>query len=143
MKRILLLHGPNINLTGIREPDIYGTETLEEINAQVVELARTMSVNCDVFQSNHEGGLIDKIHTAMYEYDGIIINPGAYTHYSYAIRDAVAAVRKPCIEVHLSNVHTREDWRSKSVIAPVCAGQVVGFGTYGYILALYGLAKLI
>lgn len=136
MKKILVLHGPNINLTGIREPDTYGRVTLEDINREIQECAAQLGLACDIFQSNHEGVLIDQIHRALEEYDGIVINAGAYTHYSYAIRDAISSVRKPCVEVHMSNIHAREPFRHESVIAPVCIGQVCGFGKESYLLGL-------
>lgn len=142
-KRIIVIHGPNINLTGEREASIYGKETFESINRQILDYAESLSFSCATFQSNIEGELINKIHEARNEYDGIILNAGAYTHYSYAIRDAIAAVHIPCIEVHFSNIFGREDFRSKSVIAPVCAGQIAGFGKYSYILALNGLQQIL
>lgn len=136
MKKILIINGPNLNLLGTREKDVYGTETLEDIAVKVSEEAKKLSLDFDFIQSNHEGEIIDKIHDARGKYQVIIINPGAYTHYSYAIRDAVKAVLIPTIEIHLSNIHGREEFRSKSVIAPVCAGQICGFGSNSYILAL-------
>lgn len=114
MKKVLLIHGPNLNLTGMREPGIYGTDTLASINAEVVQKCERLGMDCSVFQSNSEGALIDRIHAAREDCDAIIMNAGAYTHYSYAIRDAIAAVRLPCIEVHMSNVHAREEFRHKS-----------------------------
>ena len=136
MKRILLLHGPNLNLTGVREREIYGAETLEDINEELLQYAKELGVELEIFQSNHEGALIDRIHQAYGTKDAIVINPGAYTHYSYAIRDAVAAVCLPAVEVHLSNIHQREEFRHTSVIAPVCKGQICGFGKWGYFAAL-------
>ena len=133
---ILVIHGPNINLTGKREPDKYGSETIDDINAQIMQKADMLGLGCEIFHSNHEGVIIDKIHSAMGKYAGIVINAGAYTHYSYAIRDAIAAVNVPCIEVHFSNIHARDDFRHKSVIAPVCVGSVAGFGKYSYIMAM-------
>lgn len=143
MKKILVLHGPNINLTGIREPDTYGRVTLEDINREIQECAAQIGVSCDIFQSNHEGVLIDKIHQALEDYDGIVINAGAYTHYSYAIRDAISSVRKPCVEVHMSNIHAREPFRHESVIAPVCIGQICGFGKESYLLGLQAVSRLL
>ncbi len=143
MKKILVLHGPNINLTGIREPDTYGRVTLEDINREIQECAAQLGVSCDIFQSNHEGVLIDKIHQALEDYDGIVINAGAYTHYSYAIRDAISSVRKPCVEVHMSNIHAREPFRHESVIAPVCIGQICGFGKESYLLGLQAVSRLL
>lgn len=136
MKQILLIHGPNINLTGQREPGIYGRNTLAAINAEVVNKCEQNGMKCVVFQSNSEGELIDRIHDARDDCDGIIINAGAYTHYSYAIRDAISAVCLPAIEVHLSNVHAREEFRHKSVLAAVCAGVIAGFGKNSYLLAV-------
>ena len=137
--RILVLNGPNLNLLGTREPDSYGTMTLEEVNSALEELAGELEAELRCLQSNHEGGMIDAIHEAAGWADGIIMNPGAYTHYSYAIRDAIAAVDLPAIEVHLTNVHARETFRHTSVVSPVCLGQVIGLGWRGYLLALRGL----
>lgn len=136
MKKILVLNGPNLNLLGTREKDVYGDKTLEEINQIVADEAEKLGVNVDFFQSNHEGEIIDKIHEARQSYSIIIINPGAYTHYSLAIRDAIKAANVPAIEVHMSNIHSREEFRSKSVTAPVCIGQISGFGYKGYLIAL-------
>lgn len=136
MKKILVLNGPNLNLLGTREKDVYGTETLEAIAKKMQVEALRLNADLDFLQSNHEGELIDRIHDARGKYDVLIINPGAYTHYSIAIRDAIKAIELPAIEVHLSNIHAREEFRSKSVIAPVCVGQISGFGSVSYILAL-------
>lgn len=143
MKKILVLHGPNLDLTGIREPGTYGSETLEQINNEILQTAKELNLACDIFQSNHEGALIDKIHEALTSYDGIVINAGAYTHYSYALRDAISAVRKPCVEVHMSNIHAREPFRHDSVIAPVCVGQICGFGKNSYLLGVRALADIL
>lgn len=139
--RILVIHGPNLNLLGIRERDVYGTIPLGEINKRLSQEAARLAVDLDVFQSNHEGKIIDEIHSALGKYHGIVINPGAYTHYSIAIRDAVAAVRIPTVEVHLSNISAREEFRHHSVIAPVCIGQIAGFGPDSYLLGLAGIVK--
>ncbi|NLN56524.1 MAG: type II 3-dehydroquinate dehydratase [Gammaproteobacteria bacterium] len=141
-KRIIIINGPNLNMLGTREKDVYGTTTLSEIAADVTEEAKVLGIESDFVQSNHEGEIIDKIHEARGRYDVIIINPGAYTHYSIAIRDAIKAVELPCIEVHLSNIHAREEFRTNSVIAPVCSGQISGFGANSYILALQAAALL-
>ena len=139
MKKVLVIHGPNLNLTGLREPGVYGTVSLADINEEILQTAKEMGLECEVFQSNHEGAIIDKIHQTLEGTDGIILNAGAYTHYSYAIRDALASVKKPCVEVHLSNIHAREEFRKTSVIAPVCVGQICGFGKDSYLLALASL----
>lgn len=136
MKKVLVIHGPNLNLTGTREPGVYGRATLASINAEIVEHGAKIGLECLIFQSNHEGAIIDRIHQAMDDCSAIVLNAGAYTHYSYAIRDAIAAVRLPCVEVHLSNIDAREEFRHHSVIAPVCAGSIAGFGKNSYILAL-------
>lgn len=142
MARILVIHGPNLNLLGRRERELYGSDTLEEINRLLSEIARQHAVELELFQSNHEGAIIDKIQEAMETArGGILINPGGFTHYSIAIRDALSAVALPTVEVHLSNVHAREEFRGRSVIAPVCIGQVGGFGKQSYVLGLLGLLK--
>ncbi len=142
MQKILILNGPNLNLLGTREKGVYGSETLQDIAKKVSEEATRLNLDFDFVQSNHEGEIIDKIHDARGKYNYIIINPGAYTHYSYAIRDAVKAVEIPTIEIHLSNIHAREEFRSKSVIAPVCIGQICGFGSNSYILAVHMVSML-
>jgi len=136
VKRVLVINGPNLNMLGVREKDVYGNTTLEEIAIAVNEEAASLGMDVDFIQTNHEGEIIDKIHEARGRYDLLIINPGAYTHYSIAIRDAIKAVELPCIEVHLSNIYAREEFRNKSVIAPVCTGQISGFGANSYIIAL-------
>lgn len=136
MKKVLVINGPNLNLLGTREKDIYGEETLEDIARKMNAEAVKLNVDLSFIQTNHEGEIIDRIHESKGKIDAIIINPGAYTHYSIAIRDAIKAVEIPAIELHLSNIHAREEFRSKSVIAPVCVGQICGFGSSGYILAL-------
>ncbi|KGX88852.1 type II 3-dehydroquinate dehydratase [Pontibacillus litoralis] len=135
MKQLLLLNGPNLNLLGVREPDIYGAVTLQDIEQQVEEVCQRHGWKVKAFQSNHEGELIDQIHQARHDVAGIVFNPGAYTHTSVALRDAIASVGLPVIEVHLSNVHQRETFRHTSYIAPVAWGQVVGLGAMGYVLA--------
>lgn len=143
MKKILVIHGPNLNLLGEREPGVYGSDTFETINNEIVEYAKETGFDADIYQSNCEGEIIGAIHNARKNAFGIVLNAGAYTHYSYAIRDAIAAVKVPVIEVHLSNIHARDEFRSKSVIAPVCAGQISGFGKNSYILAIHALKRLI
>lgn len=141
-KKILVLLGPNLNMVGIREKGVYGDETAESINLQIEECAKSLGYDCDIYQSNHEGDLIDKIHSARSNYNGVVINAGALTHYSYALRDAIASVRIPFIEVHMSNIYSREEFRHKSVISAVCAGQIAGFGKNSYFLALRALDDL-
>lgn len=142
MKKILVLLGPNLNMVGVREKGIYGTETSESIETQIREYAEKNGFTADVFQSNHEGDLIDKIHAAREYYNGAVINAGALTHYSYALRDAIASIKIPFVEVHMSNIHAREEFRHTSVIAPVCAGQIAGFGKNSYFLAIQALKDL-
>ncbi|RME48436.1 MAG: type II 3-dehydroquinate dehydratase [Chloroflexi bacterium] len=141
--KVLILHGPNLNLLGTREPEIYGSVTLEEINRRLQTAGAEQGVEIRCVQSNSEGALIDVIHDARDWAEGIVFNPGAYTHTSYALRDAISAVGLPTVEVHLSNVDAREEFRRRSVIAPVCVGRVAGFGWYSYVLGLEGLLKVL
>lgn len=136
MKHILVMNGPNLNLLGIREPGIYGNDTLQTLCEQVAAKAVSLGMHVDFFQSNHEGAIIDRLHEAMGVYDGVILNAGAYTHYSYAIRDAIAAIRLPVVEVHLSDIHAREEFRHVSVIEPVCIAQISGLGVGSYLKGL-------
>ncbi|OGI00959.1 MAG: type II 3-dehydroquinate dehydratase [Candidatus Melainabacteria bacterium GWF2_37_15] len=139
--KILILHGPNLNLLGKREPDKYGTKTLPEINALLAGLAQELKVEIEIHQSNSESFIVEKIQGSLDKFDGILINPAAYTHTSVAVRDAIAAVNKPCVEVHLSNIHAREEFRHTSLIAPVCIGQISGFGYNSYLLGLRALVE--
>lgn len=141
MASLLVLNGPNLNRLGLREPGIYGPGTLEDLEQGILQWGQKNQVVVQCFQSNHEGELIDRIHQADTEFEGIVINPGAFTHYSYAIRDAVASITLPVIEVHISNVYKREEFRHHSVIAPVCLGQIAGLGFKGYQFALEALAN--
>jgi 3-dehydroquinate dehydratase II len=134
--KILVLHGPNLNLLGTREPTIYGNITINEINSAISALALELGIEVNIFQSNSEGALIEEIHSAIGNYDGILINPAAYTHTSIAIRDALSASALPVVEAHLSNIHSREEFRSRSFIAPVAVGQISGFGPDSYLLGL-------
>ena len=142
MKKIIVIHGPNLNLHGEREPGVYGSESYESINNEIIEHAISKQFHCEVFQSNHEGALIDKLHESRTEFAGVVLNAGAYTHYSYAIRDAIAAIKIPVIEVHMSNINARDEFRAKSVIAPVCKGSICGFSKDSYILAVDSLYYL-
>lgn len=140
LNKIYVIHGPNINFTGIREKNVYGAENIENINSAINDYGKKLDIDINIFQSNYEGAIIDKLQECWHNnIDGIVINPGAFTHYSYAIRDAIASVNIPTVEVHLSNVHNREEFRHKSVTASVCIGQICGFGINSYFLGLQAL----
>jgi 3-dehydroquinate dehydratase-2 len=139
MKKLLLINGPNLNRLGVREVGVYGVETLQSLESGLRQFASEHGAVLDCFQSNLEGAIINKLHEADELYEGVVLNPGAYTHYSYAIRDAIASISVPVIEVHISNIHKREEFRHISVTAPVTAGQIVGLGFYGYKLAVLAL----
>ena len=144
MSKILVMHGPNLNMLGTREPEIYGSTTMQDINDMLAEQAKAEDVDTEFYQSNYEGGLIDEIQQAKAKgIDFIILNAGAFTHYSIALRDAIASVDVPVIEVHISNVHTREEFRHKSVIAPVVMGQILGFGVDSYSAAMFAAIRKI
>lgn len=140
MKKLLFILGPNLNMVGIRDEHVYGTETAESINEYVRNCAEKLGLELEIYQSNHEGDIIDKLHAAYGCKDGVIINAGALTHYSYALRDAIEAIQIPVIETHMSNIHARDEFRHKSVIAPVCIGSIAGFGKESYRLALHWFA---
>lgn len=137
--KILIINGPNLNMLGIREPEKYGNETLSDINDKIKKYCEKNNIDVDFYQSNIEGEIINKIHSARGNFDGIIMNAGAFTHYSYAIRDAIPIAEMPVVEVHLTNVHSREEFRHTSVIAPVCKGQICGFGSNSYLVAVRAL----
>ena len=143
MKKLLVIHGPNLNLLGIREPEIYGHDTFDSINEEIRTRCQKQGFDCRICQSNHEGQIIDWLHEAMGSYDGVILNAGAYTHYSYAIRDAIAAVRIPTIEVHLSDIRAREGFRHLSVIEEVCVETIAGYGKNSYLMAVDSFKKLL
>jgi 3-dehydroquinate dehydratase-2 len=137
---VLVIHGPNLNLLGTREPDIYGATTLADIDARLAGEAEMLGIAVRCVQHNSEGAIVDELHAARGTVDAVVINPGAYTHYAYAIRDAIAAIGLPVVEVHLTNVHAREPFRATSVVAAVCRGTIAGFGVESYVLALRALA---
>ena len=139
--KIMVLNGPNLNLLGVREPEVYGAKTYADLEAYIESYCEEKGIETVVLQSNHEGEIIDFIHHALGNYDGIVINPGAYTHYSYAIHDALSSVMIPTVEVHISNIHKREEFRHTSVTAPACVGQITGLGFRGYLLAIDYLAE--
>jgi len=141
--KIVVIQGPNLNMLGIREQNIYGQMKLEDIHKQMKGFAEQNKMEIEFFQSNLEGEIVDRIQECIGDADGIIINPAAYTHTSIAIRDAIAAVQLPTLEVHLSNIHQREEFRHKSLTAPVCAGQIVGMGPFGYHLAMVGMTQIL
>lgn len=143
MPKILVIHGPNLNLLGAREPKVYGRITLKEINSQLLKLAKKEKVGLEIVQSNHEGQIVDLIGKSKDKYEAILINPAAYTHTSVAIRDAISACGLPVIEVHLSNIYSREEFRHNSLIAPVAKGQISGFGGNSYLLGLLAVLKLL
>ena len=142
-KTILVIHGPNLNMLGKREPHIYGHQSLEDIDGQLMKLGKKLGIDVETFQSNHEGEIVDRIQQAMGSCHGIIINPAAYTHTSVAIRDALGMLDIPVIEIHLSNIHKREPFRHQSMIADIVAARIAGFGSHGYMLALEGMAEMI
>lgn len=142
MQKVLIIHGPNLNLLGQREPDVYGPVSMADINKKLEEKARALNMEVKIVQSNHEGEIVTTIQQAMTWADCIIINPAAYTHTSVAIRDAISSINIPTIEVHLSNIYKREDFRQKSFIAPVCIGQISGFGENSYYLALEAASNI-
>ena len=141
--RVFLINGPNLNLLGVREPGVYGSESLEIIETELKQEAAKLGIELSCCQSNHEGDIVDTLHRAMSEAEGVVLNAGALTHYSYALRDAIAAIKIPVIEVHMSNIHAREEFRHTSVIAPVCVGSIAGFGKNSYMLALHAIKNIL
>lgn len=142
-KKVLVIHGPNLNMLGKREPEIYGTTRLDDINKKLAELGKKLGLTVDTFQSNHEGAIIDNIQDAFQKYDGLIINPAAYTHTSIAIMDSLLLLKCPVIEVHLSNIYRREPFRHKSMVAGVATATLGGFGHHGYYMALEAMARML
>ena len=142
-KKILVIHGPNLNLIGNRETGIYGKESIDSINNEILHTASSVKLECEIIQSNHEGEIIDALHNARDNFHGCIINAGAFSHYSHAIRDAISAIKLPCVEVHLSNIYAREEFRRHSVISEVCVGSIAGFGKNSYILAVHALSAIL
>ena len=143
MKNICVILGPNLNMTGIREKNLYGNENFKNINTEIFEYAKKHSLDCEIFQSNHEGDLIDKIHSLVGKVDGVIINAGGLTHYSISLRDAVSCLDVPCVEVHMTNIYAREKFRAVSVISDVCTGTITGFGKNSYFLAIDALSEIL
>ena len=143
MKSVLILNGPNLNMLGTRQPEVYGSTTLEDIHAACAAKAKALNISLAFEQSNHEGRMIDLLHAARTDHHGVILNAGAYTHTSIALHDAIIAMEQPCIELHLSNVHAREEFRHRSMIAPVVVGVIAGFGANGYQLALDAISPLL
>lgn len=141
-KKILVIHGPNLNLLGEREPGIYGDTNFDTLNQGLLDFAHSLGMDCEIYQSNHEGDIVDRLHAARKDCLGVVLNAGAYTYYSYAITDAISAIKIPCIEVHISNIFARDAFRSKSVIAPVCKGSISGFGLQSYYLAIRALSEM-
>ena len=141
--KILVINGVNMNMLGVREPDKYGSKTLKDLEKDLYSFSFELGIDIETYQSNHEGEIVEKIHSAINNFDGIVINPGAYTHTSVAIRDAISAVRIPTVEIHITNIHSREEFRQKSLIAPVCLAQISGFGLEGYKLGLRGLTNFL
>lgn len=142
-REVLVIHGPNLNMLGKREPDIYGHQTLADINARLEDLGKELELRVETYQSNHEGEIVEKIQQAADRYQGLLINPAAYTHTSIAIRDALALLSIPVVEIHLSNIYKREPFRRQSLVSDVVTAQVAGFGSHGYTLALEGLAAML
>ncbi|MGL5329227.1 MAG: type II 3-dehydroquinate dehydratase [Peptostreptococcaceae bacterium] len=140
--KIIVINGPNLNMLGKREPSVYGNDTLEDLQ-NYIKNEFNGKINIDFFQSNYEGAIIDMLHKANDEFDGVVLNPGAFTHYSYAIHDAIKSIKTNVVEVHISNIHQREEFRHKSVTAPACIGQISGFGFYGYILGINAIINAI